>query len=631
LAGFDHPVRLIRFDAFEVNLATGELFKAGRSLKFGGQPFQLLAILLERPGEVVTRDELQKRLWPDTFVDVERNLNTSINRIRDVLGDSAEFPRYVETLPRRGYRFIGSIQKDLVEDARKSETNLTSRSRFSKINVSVLAGAGLFVVAFAFIGWRITAGHLVHSSSTKPRLNESASGKMHIVHLTRLSGAVWGPAFSPDGEKVAFFWDGEGIAHRFDLYVQLVGADKPLRLTQTTHGSICCADWSPDGQRIVFSRCDDYRGAVFVIPALGGPERKVTEVACLLGGGEPKWTADGSSLVLADQCTPGAPVGIVVFSLQTGQRRCLDSPRPGELGDAGPIVSPDQRSVAFIRATSSWNKVLYTVDLSGDHLRRLTFDTGIASAPMWSADGQRIVFESNRRGLFRLWQVSAAGGAVEPETVFPSTGALSRDGHRLAYPDWAVRACTAVWRLKLSSAGGEPVSEREIINSSGCNAAAELSPDARQIVFESSDRSGRGEIWRSKSDGNDPQQMTSLKGNAGTPRWSPDGKWIAFDGYQPAQRGEIYLMDSEGRNQHSIVAGAYDNFVPRWSRDGSSIYFTSNRSGDWQVWNYRLSDRAERQVTRGGGWAAMESDDGKTLYFSRRGGGLWATPVAGGE
>jgi len=285
--------------------------------------------------------------------------------------------------------------------------------------------------------------------------------------------------------------------------------------------------------------------------------------------------------------------------------------------------------VAFIRATSSWNKALYTVDLTGDHLRRLTFDIAIASAPMWSADGQRIAFESNRRGLFRLWQVSAGGGAVEPETVFPSTGALSRDGHRLAYTEAVVNACAEVWRLELSSAGGEPVSERQITNSSRCNAAAELSPDARQIVFESN-RSGRGEIWRSQSDGNDPQQMTSLKGNAGTPRWSPDGKWIAFDEYQPAPHGEIYLMDSESRNQHSIVAGAYDNFVPRWSRDGSSIYFASNRSGDWQVWNYRLSDRAERQVTRGGGWAAMESDDGKTLYFSRRGGGLWATPVAGG-
>src|SRR5207248_3790718 len=91
-------------------LRTGELRKAGLKLKFSGQPFQVLAILLERPGEVVTREELQKRLWPDTFVDVERNLNTAVNKIREVLGDSAETPRFVETLPRRGYRFVAPVE-----------------------------------------------------------------------------------------------------------------------------------------------------------------------------------------------------------------------------------------------------------------------------------------------------------------------------------------------------------------------------------------------------------------------------------------------------------------------------------------------------------------------------------------
>ena len=102
--------RLVRFGTFEVDLQAGELRKSGVKLKLTGQPFQVLTILLERPGEVVTREELQKRLWPDTFVDVDHNLNTAINRIREVLGDSAESPRFVETLPRRGYRFIAAVE-----------------------------------------------------------------------------------------------------------------------------------------------------------------------------------------------------------------------------------------------------------------------------------------------------------------------------------------------------------------------------------------------------------------------------------------------------------------------------------------------------------------------------------------
>jgi DNA-binding winged helix-turn-helix (wHTH) protein len=94
----NQTLQIIRFATFEIDLRAGEVRKGGVKLKLSGQPFQVLAILLERPGEVVTRDQLQKRLWPDTFVDVDHNLNTSINKIREVLGDSAENPRFVETL-----------------------------------------------------------------------------------------------------------------------------------------------------------------------------------------------------------------------------------------------------------------------------------------------------------------------------------------------------------------------------------------------------------------------------------------------------------------------------------------------------------------------------------------------------
>src|SRR5258708_25911678 len=101
--------RLFRFEDFELDMRTGELRKAGVKLKLTGQPLLVLAALVERAGDVVTRDELKKRLWPETFVDVDHNLNTAINKIREVLGDSAESPRFVETLPRRGYRFVGEL------------------------------------------------------------------------------------------------------------------------------------------------------------------------------------------------------------------------------------------------------------------------------------------------------------------------------------------------------------------------------------------------------------------------------------------------------------------------------------------------------------------------------------------
>jgi DNA-binding winged helix-turn-helix (wHTH) protein len=124
----------IRFRNFEVDLRTGELRKGGIKLRLTGQPFEVLTVLLEHPGQMVTREELQTRLWPDTFVDVEHNLNTAIKKIREALGDSAESPLFIETLPRRGYRFIApvegleQIEQDTSSDGAviaKPQSNLT--------------------------------------------------------------------------------------------------------------------------------------------------------------------------------------------------------------------------------------------------------------------------------------------------------------------------------------------------------------------------------------------------------------------------------------------------------------------------------------------------------------------------
>ena len=127
MAEVERQLRLLRFENFEIDLRTGELRRAGVKLKFGGQPFQILSILLQHPGEVVTRDELQKRLWPDTFVDVDHNLNTAINKIREVLGDSAENPRFVETLPRdRLEIYVANVAE---RKPRKLVTNITNVMR----------------------------------------------------------------------------------------------------------------------------------------------------------------------------------------------------------------------------------------------------------------------------------------------------------------------------------------------------------------------------------------------------------------------------------------------------------------------------------------------------------------------
>src|ERR1043166_5609377 len=193
---------MIRFATFEVDLQTGELRKAGQKLKFSGQPFQVLAILLERPGEVVTREELQKRLWPDTFVDVDHNLNTAINKIREVLGDSAESPRFVETLPRRGYRFIGElkppgppVKKPVAEPVVMVEPDRGWRSRQQWLKIA--AGA----LAIAVVALATVVAYRWH----RPQPPQGPEA-LTAVPFTALSGQETAPAFSPDGSRIAFAW-----------------------------------------------------------------------------------------------------------------------------------------------------------------------------------------------------------------------------------------------------------------------------------------------------------------------------------------------------------------------------------------------------------------------------------------
>src|ERR1700756_1145599 len=143
MADSPHQPRLVRFEDFELDPHTGELRKAGVKLKFGGQPSQVLSILLGRPGELVTRDQLQKQLWPDTFVDVDHNLNTAINKIREALGDSAETPRFVETAARRGYRFIGIPEMP----AATASTRPSPWQRLSTARNAVVAGLVLCALA----------------------------------------------------------------------------------------------------------------------------------------------------------------------------------------------------------------------------------------------------------------------------------------------------------------------------------------------------------------------------------------------------------------------------------------------------------------------------------------------------
>jgi Tol biopolymer transport system component/DNA-binding winged helix-turn-helix (wHTH) protein len=675
----EHKPFVFTFADVEVREREFCIVKAGEVLPVEPKAFRVLVFLLRSPHRLIPKDELLDAVWNDCAVS-ENSLTRSIALLRRLLGDDTREPRYIATVPTVGYRFLCDVQVDedrfdglgtvdlrqtnsgngiqpsgrtpgvqssshdggqtaVAERAEEKEEQPyeEGRRRSNRLLIPGVIAATLVVLVAGFMFYRAVSNRDARARHTiQPANAATGSSPMRTVRLTNLPGEVWGPAFSPDGEKIAFIWNGENPI-RGDLYVQLVGSERPLRLTHTDHGFVCCANWSPDGRVIVFGRCDDNGGGVFVVPTLGGPERKLTDVVCPFGdSGYPKWIADGKSLLLADRCTPDGPRGLVVFSLETGEKRCLTAPPLySEQGDSEPVLSPDGKTVAFQRTTSVDVAEIYTVPVSGGSPRQLTNEGTGAGSPMWSSDGQYIVFSSVRSGLRGIWRTAAAGGGViERETVYPELGTLSHDGRRLAYVASGDNSggTTRIWRIVLSRAGGQVVSRNKILEIDGGNAAVQPSPDGRQVAFQSG-RSGKcGEIWRSATDGSDPLQLTVFeKGFSGTPRWSPDGKWVAFD-HHTVIHGQIYVVDSEGRNLHVITSGDYENVVPSWSRDETAVYFASNRTGTSQVWRRELATGREAQITHHGGFAAFESYDAKTLYFSRfEGGGIWSMPVGGGE
>jgi len=253
---------LLRFGDFEVDLRAGELRKQGRRMRLQEQPLRVLSMLLERPGELVTREELRLQLWPaDTFVDFDHGLNSAVARLRESLNDSAEEPRFIETLPLRGYRLVGELKTGELKQAEpepppKVAETAAPRSWWMSRRTWVAFAAVLLLLGLAAIRTRAFSRKRSDTSLPAPE----------VIPLAGLAGYEVGPAFSPDGNQVSFTEiNGQ---QNSGIYTTLVGGEQSLRLTRDPRD--CCAAWSPDSREIAFLRRRDNQLDIYVVPALGG-------------------------------------------------------------------------------------------------------------------------------------------------------------------------------------------------------------------------------------------------------------------------------------------------------------------------------------------------------------------------
>jgi Tol biopolymer transport system component/DNA-binding winged helix-turn-helix (wHTH) protein len=630
---------IIRFGAFEADLSSGELRKFGTRIKLQDRPFQILAILLEQPGQTITREQLQSRLWPaDTFVDFEHGLNTAINKLRQALSDDPDNPRFVETLPKRGYRFIAPVSKangvasTVAQNAATSPdapigtvtaSRVTARGRSAFLRRRLFSAiVGILVLAVISVGTR----YFLRPKSVP------AWSEIRIAPLNGLPHES-DAAFSPDGAQVAFVWSG-GTQDRAHIYVSQIGAESPRRLSNSSWAELAPV-WSPDGKHIAFMRfaIDESLDGIYIASAVGGSERKVYSLSPKSTTTDLDWSPDGKDLAFGERASTGEARRIYLLSLDTLEKHAITSPLEGILGDSDPVFSPDGQKVAFLRDRLDTQEI-FVVPVQGGTPRQVTFDSRLIQGVSWNADGSALIYSSNRGGLPSLWRIPVSGGTPEP-LPFGSGGrairpVVARQGNRMAYTN--MMYSSAIWRAELPVAGSKPAPAAKFIVSTELEEGPAYSPDGRHIAFQST-RTGNYEIWRCDADGSNLVQLTHFKGPlTGTPRWSPDSRELVFDS-RPGGHSEIFVIKAEGGEPRQLTSGESENGVADWSADGQWIYFGSSRGGTWEIWKLSAQGGTPVQITHQGGFAPEASRDAKFIYYAkgRELPGVWRVPVDGGE
>jgi Tol biopolymer transport system component/tRNA A-37 threonylcarbamoyl transferase component Bud32 len=478
---------------------------------------------------------------------------------------------------------------------------------------------------------------------------------VQVVPLTSDPGVEMQPSFSPDGNQVTYASDADN--GNFDIYVKLIGAEKPLRLTTDPAADVSPA-WSPDGRWIAFVRllrvreiAPDYATWLLLIPAIGGPERKLAEGRTAASpSGEPRrpsigWSPDSRWLAMSQVSTEVSSdserTQLELISVETGERRALNKPpMDANWGDGTPAFSPDGRTLAFCRCLTPGVYDIYRLRLTREltpaaREEKWTSMMEACLYPAWTADGREIVFSCGQPfggGTTRLWRMNpdrpgqarrleyAGNDCAEP--------AIARKARRLAYTKQSEDS--NIWAIQ-KGADGKYAPAVRFIESSYLESVPRFSPDGRKIVFTSS-RSGFPELWVCDGDGKNPQQLTTLMApQAGSARWSPDGRWIIFDSNDGGKYA-LYQIPSGGGMPKRVMSGETQEATVFWSGDGRHIYFTSNRSGRWEVWKMPFGGGTAVQITRNGGLGPVESPDGKYIYYYKPGGlALWSMPVEGGD
>ncbi len=592
--------RTIRFGPFEADLHSGEIRKSGIRIKLQDQPFKVLQILLERPGDLVTREELQSRIWPqESFGDFDHAVNVAVGKLRMALGDSADHPSFIETVPRRGYRFVASLEGAAVDAGSPALTvagpppggSVSSRR-------SALLAFSAIAVAVILLGLGVLLGRRI-----------SRSQPPEFQRLTIRHGTVYAARFAPDGHNVIYSaaWDAAPV-EIFSTDLQIPGA-RSLELPSTqllavsssgemavlqpanprfmltlrgtlgrvslTGGSprqiaenIEWADWSPDGRMLA------------VVRDMGGKQRLEFPLGHVLyetAGwiGHPRVSPKGGRIAFLDHPTYHDDRGAVSVVDLSGNRKVLSN---GWESEEGLAWSPDGSQVWFSAAQAGLERRIYAVDLSGN--QRLAFRApGGVTLQDIAADGRVLLTRDDQRaGMMGL----AEGADKE------------RD---LSWLDWSL-----------------PV---------------DLSRDGKMLLFDEQGEQGGPTYTVAVRDMRGSPPIPLGEGMAGD--FSPDGKWAPT----VVSYSQILLLPTGAGTVRRIERGDIQQYGPEvhWMPDGGQIIFSGNLAGhEPRCFLEKVDGGKPQPVTPEGVSICQVSSDGKWIAGTdNTGDGARLYPMDGGQ
>ena len=618
----DTQALIFQFDDVRVDVQNAQVFKAGRRLSLEPKAFRVLVFLLEHPGRLIEKEELLSAIWTDAFV-TENALARAIALLRKTLGDTKGEPKYIETVPTRGYRFIAAMTAE--------EAGMSAVSPASSAATGAQTAAGSVkrrIVWASLIAIVLIAATVAFSLVFLGLGNSHPTADFRPIQVTNSTALDMSPSFSPDGNTIAYCSNENGS---FEIYLrQLTPGGSGVQLTNDG-GRNMQPTWSPDGTTIAYY--SHAKGGIWLIPALGGMARQLTTF-----GSSPAWSPDSQQIVFesdgikdlnatASVSLAGATLWIV--SPKDGVPHQLTQANKPYGALNNPSWSPDGKSILFTTDGFKLPSALWTVSPDGSHLTKIT-ERG-AFDPVFGRDARHIYASAE----FGIWELFLDGKrdkfGPERRKIFatlpdvPRHLAISADGRKIAFA--RVRTISNVYSLPMSGdhPAGAPVPLTNDTRLRKTNPA--VSPDGRQVLFDVGSLDRNGGVWVIDSDRKNSRPILVPCENPG---WFPGGQSFLCDSYveetDPACRADgcwgvdiLKVRLASGTSERLLHIGQDADFVA-YSRDGKQVAFMSEKNGPPNVWVASLDGGAPRQITFDADSMGFPSwsPDGKVLAVEQK-------------